>query len=171
MTPSTGTSATDHPNSPVPVEGPDVPAPGPEDLTSLIDAALRARRNAYAPYSRYRVGAAVLAALPDGRTRVYEGCNVENAMYGATVCAERVAVWTAVADGARDVRALALVTPGGAAPCGFCRQVLAEFAPPRMPVVIAAADDSVEPKVMTLGELLPQAWGADDLAAANAARS
>ena len=94
-------------------------------MTELTDAAFKARTNAYAPYSVYRVGAAVLGS--DGR--VYTGCNVENATYGLTVCAERVAVFKAISEGARKFKAIAVsadtktLTP----PCGACRQILWEF--------------------------------------------
>ncbi len=93
----------------------------------LMAEAERARRTSYAPYSRFRVGAALLAA--DGR--LFHGCNVENASLGLSICAERNAVWKAVSEGARKFVAIA-VTPGvgrGASPCGACRQVLHEFAP------------------------------------------
>jgi cytidine deaminase len=96
----------------------------PEDLMASAE---RARKGAYAPYSRFPVGAALLAA--DGR--VYEGSNIENASYGLSICAERNAMFKAVADGVRDFEAVA-VTAGprfGASPCGACRQVLHEFAP------------------------------------------
>lgn len=126
------------------------------------------RHHAYAPYSGYRVGAAVLASKPDGGRRVHGGCNVENAMYGATACAERVAIWRAIAGGATRVLALALVTPSGATPCGTCRQVLAEFAASETPVVLASPDGTPgDYEVLTLGDLLPRAWGAKDLAAAD----
>lgn len=127
------------------------------DLAALVVVARAARANAYAPYSRYAVGSAVLT--DDGRT--FSGVNVENASYGATVCAERVAVWTAVAAGARRVVAVAVVTAGGGSPCGLCRQVLAEFADAAMPIAMAAPDG--DPTVRTLGELLPLAWTAADL--------
>lgn len=92
----------------------------------LLAAANEARRLAHAPYSRYRVGAALLTR--DGR--VYTGCNVENASFGLSICAERVAVFKAVSDGQREFVAVAIVTPDvGASPCGACRQVLHEFAP------------------------------------------
>jgi cytidine deaminase len=97
------------------------------DGTWLMEQAELARRNAYAPYSGFRVGAALLTA--DGR--VFLGCNVENASLGLSICAERAAVLKAVSEGARDFVAIA-VTPGGgrsASPCGACRQVLHEFAP------------------------------------------
>jgi cytidine deaminase len=123
----------------------------------LVAAARAARAAAYAPYSAYPVGAAVLAE--DGR--VFCGCNVENALFSATLCAERVAVVTAVAAGARRLRAIAVVTPNGGPPCGFCRQVLAEFAGPELPIAVAAPDGPW--RRTTLGQLLPNAWGRGDL--------
>jgi len=94
---------------------------------ALMAEAVRARRLAYAPYSRFPVGAALLTK--DGR--VYHGCNVENASYGLAVCAERNAVWKAVSDGVTDFTAIAVTARDGrgAPPCGSCRQVLHEFAP------------------------------------------
>ncbi len=93
------------------------------ERTKLIDAALAARAGAYARYSNFAVGAAILAS--DGH--IFTGANVENASYGLTICAERVAVHTAIAAGHRGFRALAVATAGGLTPCGACRQVLAEF--------------------------------------------
>ncbi len=93
----------------------------------LMAEAVRARKRAYAPYSRFPVGAALLAR--DGR--VFLGCNVENASYGLAVCAERNAVWKAVSEGVREFEAIAVTARDGhgAPPCGSCRQVLQEFAP------------------------------------------
>jgi homotetrameric cytidine deaminase len=124
------------------------------DRSELFAAARAARADAYAPYSRFAVGAAV--ETPDGRR--YTGVNVENASYGLTVCAERVAVFRAVADGARALAAIAVAGPDGtrAAPCGACRQVLAEFGAPTMPVIYANAGELVE---TTLGALLPAPFG------------
>ncbi len=137
------------------------------DLDALVEAALAARSNAYCPHSEYAVGASVVT--DDGRT--FTGVNVENASYGATVCAERVAIWTAIAAGARRITALAVVTSNGGTPCGICRQVLNEFADGATPVVVAAAapSDSLGSaalqayRVIQLRDLLPHAWGPDDL--------
>ncbi|MGC9359985.1 MAG: cytidine deaminase [Anaerolineae bacterium] len=96
----------------------------PQPWRDLITAATRAREHAYAPYSRFAVGAAVLT----GAGCVFTGCNIENASLGLTVCAERVAIWKAVSEGERALQALAIVTDVGATPCGACRQVIAEFA-------------------------------------------
>jgi cytidine deaminase len=124
------------------------------DLTSLRAAARGARASAYARYSQFAVGAAVLTA--DGRT--FTGANVENASYGLTVCAERTAVFAAVLAGAHALAAVAVSGPDGvtAAPCGACRQVLAEFAEPGVPVTYALADGSWADT--TVGELLPAAF-------------
>jgi len=93
--------------------------------TRLLQRAIKARSRAYAPYSGYPVGAAVLTSSGN----VYTGCNVENASFGLTVCAERVAILKAVSEGDTDLRALAVVTETGASMCGACRQVLYEFGP------------------------------------------
>ena len=116
----------------------------------LLAEAREAREMAYAPYSKFHVGAAV--RTEDGR--IFRGCNVENASYGLTLCAERVALGSAVAAGAGKVEAVAVVLPDGlrATPCGACRQWLLEFNP-QMRVVLAGPDDSVE--VTTAAALLP----------------
>lgn len=115
---------------------------------ALVDAAAEARRGAYAPYSRFPVGAAVRVASG----RIYTGSNIENAAWGLTVCAERVAIFRAVSAGERDLKALAVVTDTGSTPCGSCRQVMAEFAE-ALPVVIA--DTSGHAWRTSLAELLP----------------
>jgi cytidine deaminase len=109
------------------------------DLSAAIDAARRARSLAYAPYSQYRVGAAIVTA----GGRIYAGCNVENATFGATICAERSAVCAMVAAGDRDPITCIVVTPGPTpgTPCGICRQVLAEFTRD-MVFVLLAEDDA-----------------------------
>lgn len=129
----------------------------PAALRSLVAAARAVRRRAHAPYSRFFVGAAVL----DERGRVHAGCNVENASYGLTVCAERNAIAAAVAAGARSVRAVVVVSDAQplASPCGACRQVLAEFAADDAPVVLAPARGAASRgETMTVGALLPRAF-------------
>ena len=119
----------------------------------LMDMARAAMRMAYCPYSKYAVGAAILTK--DGR--VFTGCNVENASFGLTLCAERVAVAMAVAAGCRDFEALAVTASGEAFPypCGACRQVLAEFGAPDLPVYLADARAGSVIRQHALGELMP----------------
>lgn len=125
-------------------------------ISELIAAAAAARESAYVPYSGFAVGAALLAS----NGTVYTGCNVENASYGLTVCAERNAVFHAVVSGARDFLAVAVVTANGGAPCGACRQVLSEFSPT---MTVITSDMAGNRRVYTLSELLPDAFGAADL--------
>lgn len=125
--------------------------------SNIINSALKARENAYAPYSKYRVGAALL----DKNGHVFLGCNVENASYGATICAERSAFSSAVSQGAAEFEAIAIV--GGhneavsdyASPCGICRQVMAELCDKDFKIILF---DGENEKVFTLNELLPQAF-------------
>jgi cytidine deaminase len=135
-------------------------------MPALLRAALRARKNAYAPYSNFRVGSAVLAG-----GRIYSACNVENSSYPLSLCAERNAVGAAVAAGHKRIEAVAIV--GGAdrpaAPCGGCRQVLAEFCGPETPVVYAAADG--QSVTTTIEDLLPHSFGRKDLLRAAAVES
>jgi cytidine deaminase len=120
---------------------------------TLIAAARRARRQAHAPYSRFRVGAAVGAG-----GRVFAACNVENASYGLSLCAERAAVARAVAEGARRLEAVAVAsgTASPTPPCGMCLQTLAEFAGPGLPVLLCGAGGRVAET--TLGALLPRGF-------------
>ncbi|MFZ2095047.1 MAG: cytidine deaminase [Anaerolineales bacterium] len=123
----------------------------------LIELARQARKNAYAPYSSYRVGAALLT--PSGK--FFTGCNVESAAYPTSMCAERVAVFKAVSEGEREFLAIAVVTSNGGMPCGACRQVLAEFG---LETLVVIADDQGQIKQeATLAELLPGAFGPGDL--------
>jgi cytidine deaminase len=122
----------------------------------LVVLAATAREQAYAPYSGYAVGAAMLGASG----RVYTGCNIENALYSLTICAERAAVFKAVSEGERRFQAIAVVTANGGSPCGPCRQVLAEFGLDTR-VLIANPDALVAE--YTVSELLPRAFGPDDL--------
>jgi len=125
--------------------------------TQLIQAALAARQWAYAPYSKYHVGAALLTTSG----RIYDGVNVENAAYPDTVCAERVAVFKAVSEGEREFSAIAVTTSNGGPPCGSCRQVLAEFG---LDTVVILADEKGNIcRETTVGELLPGAFGPRDL--------
>lgn len=123
-----------------------------EAIGALLAAAEESRARAYAPYSGFHVGASVLTA--DGHT--YCGSNVENASYGLTMCAERVAVFTAVAAGAKRVSALAVSAEPAAWPCGACRQVLAEFADPDCMVIVAEGGREVAR--VTVADLLPNAF-------------
>jgi cytidine deaminase len=118
---------------------------------SLTTAAANVRRNAHAPYSNFQVGAAVLTASGE----VFAGCNIENASYGLTICAERVAVGTAVAAGHKEIVAVAVASSGGHSPCGACRQVLSEFGP-AMEVILIDADDLTKTRTTTLAALLPE---------------
>ena len=121
-------------------------------LEKLAGMAIEASAKAYAPYSKFKVGAALLAE--DGR--IFTGCNVENASYGLTNCAERTALFKAVSEGRRAFRALAIAggTAKVAMPCGACRQVLAEFLPPEAPVRCVTLDGAVV-RDFTVGALLP----------------
>ncbi len=128
----------------------------------LIALAAEARKMAYAPYSGFRVGAALLGKSG----KVYTGCNVENAAYTPTNCAERTAVFKAVSEGEREFSAIAIVGGKGdevadfCAPCGVCRQVLAEFCGKDFPIVLGAPENY---RVYTFEELLPFSFGKADL--------
>lgn len=124
----------------------------PQQRHELVHQASLVRKHAYAPYSGYAVGAAVLTASG----RIFTGVNVENASYPNGVCAERVAIYKAVSEGERDFLAIAVVTENGGTPCGFCRQVMAEFSP-QMPVLIANAQETIIMET-TVAALLPHAF-------------
>lgn len=130
----------------------------PVDPSDLIARARECLERAYAPYSRFRVA----AALRDDRGRVFTGVNVENISYGLSMCAERVAIFAAVAAGARRITALAVTSSGAdlLSPCGACRQVIAEFAAPDVPVYCEAAGT---PHRWTVAELLPHGFSASQL--------
>lgn len=136
-----------------------------EKIRDLIGQAIMARRNSYSPYSHYQVGAALLSE--DGRITV--GCNIENAAYTPTNCAERTAFFKAVSDGIRDFAAIAVAgSPAGdeisqfAYPCGVCRQVMMEFCNPKTFQIIVAKSPEVYRR-MTLSECLPDGFGPDKL--------
>lgn len=119
----------------------------------LLEAAIRARENAHAPFSKFRVGAAV----EDTDGRIFTGCNVENATYGLTVCAERVAIFKAISEGARKFRRVAIVadTETLTPPCGACRQILWEFCGD---VEIVLGNLAGKTEVLRLGALFPRAF-------------
>ncbi|MDK3158955.1 cytidine deaminase [Anaerolineae bacterium CFX9] len=124
---------------------------------ALFDIARQAMENAYVPYSMYRVGAALRAA--DGR--VFSGCNIENAAYPATICAERVALFKAVSEGVRGFDTIVVMTVDGGSPCGHCRQALFEFAPD-LRVIITDSNGSVGFEG-SLRDLLPMGFGPTNL--------
>ncbi len=120
-----------------------------DDKNNLIKAAVEARQWAYAPYSNYRVGAAVLTASG----KIYDGVNIENAAYPSGTCAERVAIYKAVSQGERSLTAIAVVTSNGGWPCGACRQVMAEFGLDTW-VMVADHHGNIL-KEITVSDLLP----------------
>lgn len=128
-----------------------------EAVEKLVAAARIARERAVAPYSNFSVGAAVMCA--DGR--IFEGCNIENAAYGLTMCAERVALFSAVAAGCREIHAIAIAGPDEQplSPCGACRQVMLELAPD---AEVIMAGESTR-RTRSVGDLLPEAFGEPDL--------
>lgn len=128
------------------------------DFEALIGAARQTRERAYAPYSHYAVGAAVMSKSG----KIYSGCNVENASYPVGLCAERVAIFKAVSEGERELSALAVVTSNLGSPCGACRQVFSEFARDGA-VIVLAAEQGDDRKRFTLKELLPDRFGPENL--------
>lgn len=133
--------------------------PTPAQLRKLKQAAKSAASRAYAPYSKFRVGAAILTA--DGK--ITAGCNVENASYGLSNCAERTAIFSAVAAGRRKLQCVVVYTPTptATAPCGACRQVIHEFGPAARVISFCAGKASID---TTISALLPGAFGPNDLA-------
>ena len=134
-------------------------------VNELIRSAIEARKKAYAPYSGYMVGAAVLTA----ELRIYTGCNIENASYTPSVCAERTAIAKAVSEGTRKILAVAVTgSPKGeeltqfSYPCGVCRQVMREFSEPEKLIVIVAKSQT-EYRIHTLVQLLPESFGPENL--------
>lgn len=135
-----------------------------EQKEALLSAAFLARGRAYAPYSHYAVGAAVLTT----EGHIFTGCNIENASYGATVCAERVAIFRAVSEGERRIIGIAVTggrdkeePDGFAYPCGICRQVLKEFGDRELTILVARTPKEYE--TYTLEALLPHGFGGDNL--------
>ncbi|HNB51812.1 MAG TPA: cytidine deaminase [Anaerolineales bacterium] len=128
-----------------------------EQREHLIQIAIQTRRWAYAPYSNYPVGAALLTTSG----KIYEGVNIESAAYPTTICAERVAVFKAVSEGEREFEAIAVVTRNGGSPCGSCRQVLAEFGLDT--IVLIANETGLLLQETRIRDLLPAAFGPNDL--------
>ncbi|MCB2294470.1 cytidine deaminase [Clostridium algoriphilum] len=129
------------------------------EYDKLVSKALEARKNSYSPYSKFKVGAAVLTE--DGK--IYTGCNIENASYGATNCAERTAIFKAVSEGHKTIKAIAIVgvENGYTYPCGICRQVIAEFASEDTEIILGKSENDY--LVKTLDEILPGAFTKKDL--------
>lgn len=127
------------------------------DQSELLKIAAEARNSAYAPYSKFQVGAALLAE----NGAVFTGCNVENASYGLTNCAERTAVFNAISEGVKDFTAIAISVPGGGSPCGACRQVLNEFNP-QLKIYLGDENGRLVSET-TLDVLLPDAFGPENL--------
>ena len=130
------------------------------DKLQVMEESKIARENAYVPYSKFKVGAALLTK----EGKIYHGCNIENASFGMTNCAERTAIFKAVSEGIRDFASLAVVadTDGPVSPCGACRQVIAEFCEPNMPVYLINLKGDLQET--TVAELLPGAFSPEDLA-------
>jgi len=128
-----------------------------DERRALIDLANETRRRAYAPYSNYPVG----AALRTRSGRIFTGCNVESAAYPTSMCAERVAIFKAVSEGEKEFDVIAVVTPNGGAPCGGCRQVMAEFGVDTLVLVADGTGRLVQET--TVAGLLPEAFTPRDL--------
>jgi len=129
------------------------------DYRKLAKIAIDARQNAYVPYSKFKVGAAVIT--DDGS--IYTGCNIENASYGATNCAERTAIFKAISEGHKKIKAIAIVgdMSTNTYPCGICRQVIAEFATKDINIILVKNEDNYI--IKTMEEILPGAFTKEDL--------
>ena len=125
------------------------------DITKLVERAKKARKNAYAPYSKLEVGAVAF-----GCGKIYEGCNIENASYGLTICAERVAIFKAVSDGCRKISKIAIYGEKMLYPCGACLQVMAEFCDNNCEIIVATTQKI---EIYTLGSLLPKRFSKNTL--------
>lgn len=134
-----------------------VTAISPSLSADLVKKALEGQKKAYAPYSQYYVGAAILTKSG----KIYTGCNIENASYGLCNCAERTALFKAVSEGEKEFEAIAVVTRDGGMPCGACRQVLNEFNPDLH--IITLDESGTIRNELSLGQLLPQAFGPSNL--------
>ena len=129
------------------------------DHTQLIQAALATRDQAHAPYSKFQVG----AALQTSDSTTITGSNVESASYGLSCCAERVAIFKALSENQHNFSALAIASPGGAAPCGACRQIIAEFASGATLILVDSDSPNATAKETDIKTLLPDAFTGDDL--------
>lgn len=129
------------------------------EVKELVKTAIKARELAYVPYSNFKVGAAI--EMEDGS--IYTGCNIENASYGATNCAERTAIFKAISEGHRKIKKIAVVGDMSAytSPCGICRQVIAEFADKDIEIILVKNEEEFQ--VKTLEEILPGAFTKEDL--------
>ncbi|MCB2297258.1 cytidine deaminase [Clostridium tagluense] len=129
------------------------------DYKKLAKIAIDARENAYAPYSKFKVGAAVVTEDDS----IYTGCNIENASYGASNCAERTAIFKAVSEGHKKIKAIAVVGDMSTHtyPCGICRQVIAEFATENINIIMVKSEDDYI--IKTMEEILPGAFTKEDL--------
>lgn len=125
---------------------------------ALVDQACLYQKRAYIPYSHYAVGSAVLTE--DGQ--IYGGANIENSAYPSGLCAERVAIFKAISEGHRQIKAIAVVTSNGGSPCGACRQVMREFAALDMPVILADEQGEIVFE-STMDGILPRSFGPEDL--------
>ncbi len=127
------------------------------DIKLLIEKALEAQEKAYVPYSKFRVGACLLTE----DDKIYTGCNIEIASYSPTICAERTAIFKAVSEGHKKIKAIAVVGDSDFTfPCGVCRQVIREFGKDAKIIIANSVDDY---KVFTLDEILPHSFGPEDL--------